>query len=91
MAKCSITPIYGGHENLDDIVSILGCQVQPFPIKYLGLPLSIKKNRKSTGAVRCRGSSKEASPLPWLPYGAERTTGVDQVSTASCPYLRDDG
>jgi hypothetical protein len=25
MAKCSITPIYGGDENLDEIISILGC------------------------------------------------------------------
>ena len=43
MAKCSITPIYGGDEYLEEIISILGCQVQPFPIKYLGLPLRIKK------------------------------------------------
>jgi hypothetical protein len=28
---------------MDEIVSILGCQVQPFPIWYLGLPLSTKK------------------------------------------------
>lgn len=42
LTKCSITPIYGGEENIDEIVNILGCQVQPFPIKYLGLPLSTK-------------------------------------------------
>lgn len=37
LAKCSITPIYGGEDVMDDIVSILGCQIQNFPIKYLGL------------------------------------------------------
>jgi hypothetical protein len=42
LAKCSITPIYGSEETLNDIVAILGCQVQPFPIKYLGLPLSTR-------------------------------------------------
>ena len=42
LAKCSITLIYGGEETLNDIVSILGCQVQPFPIRYLGLPLSTR-------------------------------------------------
>lgn len=41
-AKCSITPVYGGEDALEDIVAILGCQVQQFPIKYLGLPLSTK-------------------------------------------------
>ncbi|CAD6221625.1 unnamed protein product [Miscanthus lutarioriparius] len=33
LAKCSITPIYGGQEALDDIASILGCQLQDFPIR----------------------------------------------------------
>jgi hypothetical protein len=42
LAKCSITVIYGGEEALPDIVSIIGCQVQEFPIKYLGLPLSTR-------------------------------------------------
>ena len=27
LSKCSITPIFGGEENLEDVVSILGCQV----------------------------------------------------------------
>lgn len=27
LAKCSITPIYGGEETIDEIVNILGCQV----------------------------------------------------------------
>lgn len=52
LAKCSITPIYEGDANLEDIIGILGFQVQPFPIKYLSLPLSIKKISQSTSAVR---------------------------------------
>lgn len=47
MAKCSVTPIFDGKDSLQDIVAILGCQLQPFPIKYLGLPLSVKKIPKS--------------------------------------------
>jgi hypothetical protein len=42
LAKCYVTPIYGGEDTIDEIVTILGCQVQQFPIKYLGLPLSKK-------------------------------------------------
>jgi hypothetical protein len=43
LAKCSVTPIYGADHVLDEIVNILGCHVQHFPIRYLGLPLSTKK------------------------------------------------
>lgn len=42
LAKCSITPIFRGDEDMDDIVAILGCQVANFPIRYLGLPLSTR-------------------------------------------------
>lgn len=42
LAKCSVTPIYGGEDVMEDIINILGCQVQPFPFKYLGLQLSTK-------------------------------------------------
>ena len=27
LAKCSVTPIFGGEEAIDEIVAILGCQV----------------------------------------------------------------
>jgi hypothetical protein len=47
LAKCSITPIYGGEDALDDIISILRCQAQAFPIKYLGLPLSTTRIPKA--------------------------------------------
>ena len=42
LARCFITPIYGGEEALGDILSIVGYQVQPFPIRYLGLPPSTR-------------------------------------------------
>ena len=32
LSKCSITPIFDGEEALEDIVTILGCQIQEFPI-----------------------------------------------------------
>jgi len=47
LAKCSITPIFGAEDNLEEIVSILGCQVQAFPIKYLGLPLNTRSIPKA--------------------------------------------
>lgn len=47
LAKWSITPIYGGEEALEHIVQILGCQIQPFPIKYLGLLQTTKKIPKA--------------------------------------------
>jgi len=47
LAKCSVTAIYGGEDVLLEMVSILGCQVQTFPIKYLGLPLSTKSFPKA--------------------------------------------
>lgn len=47
LAKCSITPIFGGEAVLLEIVAILGCQVQEFPIRYLGLQLSTKKLPKA--------------------------------------------
>ena len=46
-AKCSITPIYGGEDTTQERTDILGCQVQPFTIRYLGLPLSTKKIPKA--------------------------------------------
>jgi hypothetical protein len=40
-------PIFGGEEALPEIDGILGCQVQQFPIKYLGPPLSTTKMPKA--------------------------------------------
>lgn len=47
LAKCSITEIHGAQETLADIQQILGCQIAPFPIRYLGLPLGTTKLPKA--------------------------------------------
>jgi hypothetical protein len=47
LAKCSITPIFSGKDTLPDIVNILGYQMQEFPIRYLGLPLTTKRIPKA--------------------------------------------
>lgn len=43
MAKCSITNIFGAEDAIQEIQQILGCQIKPFPIRYLGLPLSTSR------------------------------------------------
>ena len=47
MAKCSITNIFGAKDMLLPIPQVLGCQVAPFPIRYLGLPLSLTRTQPS--------------------------------------------
>lgn len=44
--KSSITPINCGHLDLDNILADLPAQRVHFPIKYLGLPLSVRRLRK---------------------------------------------
>ena len=44
LAKCSITPIYGGEDSREEIVSILGCQVQQFPHQVSRPPTEHKAN-----------------------------------------------
>jgi mannosylglycoprotein endo-beta-mannosidase len=43
LAKCSLHPIRCSPEQVELARGILGCEVAPFPCKYLGLPLSIRK------------------------------------------------
>lgn len=40
-------PIFNGEDSMDEIVYIIACQVQQFPIRYLGLPLTTKKIPKA--------------------------------------------
>lgn len=40
MAKCSITNIFGSEDVIEQLQQVFGCQITPFPIRYLGLPLS---------------------------------------------------
>jgi hypothetical protein len=41
--KCSITPIHCNEQQVDMSQEIFPCNVQQFPCRYLGLPLSVKK------------------------------------------------
>jgi hypothetical protein len=41
--KSSVTPIQCSPADLDTIQELLPCRLEHFPIKYLGLPLSLKK------------------------------------------------
>lgn len=91
LAKCSITPIFGGDDSLEDIIEILGCQVLPFPVKYLGLPLSIKKIPKLQVQSLVETVARRLHPPPWITYGEERSAGVDQVRVAGSANLRHDG
>lgn len=41
--KCVITPIRCTEEVVQDILEVFPCVLQPFPRKYLGIPLSLKR------------------------------------------------
>lgn len=76
--KCSITPVYGGEEALDDIVNILGCQEQPFPLKYLGLPLSsqYQADPQSPFPRDRRSRRSEAASMSRLAHGQKWSPGL---------------
>jgi hypothetical protein len=67
LAKCSITPIYGGEDTLNDIVSILGCQVQEFPVRYLGLPLSTRPIPKANYQALVEQVARKMPPYHGAP------------------------
>ena len=90
LSKCSITPIYGVEDNIDSIVSILGCQVQPFPLKYLGLPLSTN-DPKGTFLGGSRIRRPEAATLSWLAHGQEWWPGLGETNASCSANLHDDG
>lgn len=74
LAKCSVTPIYGGEAVIPKIVDILGCQVQEFPIRYLGLDYSSARRscqrRRSTQSLRqSRASCRRVTGRSWLEAG----------------------
>lgn len=43
MSKCSITPVHGAEDELTAFQEIMSCPVMDFLVRYLGLPLSVKK------------------------------------------------
>jgi hypothetical protein len=42
-AKCSVSPIGCSDEEAAGAAERMGCQLAPFPVKYLGIPLSIRR------------------------------------------------
>jgi hypothetical protein len=42
-AKCSVSPIACSDEEAAGAARLMECQLAPFPVKYLGIPLSIRK------------------------------------------------
>lgn len=46
LAKCSVTPIRCTVEQLEAVLDVFPCRVQPFPAKYLGAPLSLSRLRR---------------------------------------------
>jgi hypothetical protein len=89
LAKCSVMPIFGAKDSLEEIVSILGYQVQAFPIKYLGLPLSTRSIPKAL-SVCGRGCGSEDAAMPRGSNGEEWTSGLDQVRAPFCSNLHND-
>lgn len=61
--KCSITPIYGEQEDISAFQQELQCQIQQFPISYLGVPLSTKKLPRS--CIRPVIEKVAAKLTPW--------------------------
>ena len=47
-AKCSVSPIACSEEVAQQAAAVMECQLAPFPVKYLGIPLSICLLRRSS-------------------------------------------
>ncbi|WVZ70124.1 LOW QUALITY PROTEIN: hypothetical protein U9M48_018818 [Paspalum notatum var. saurae] len=47
ISECTMTPIHCLEQDISDVQASLGCKVQDFPCRYLGLPLSVKKLPKA--------------------------------------------
>jgi hypothetical protein len=63
ISKCSITPIFGDDDGVLEFQQELPCQIQQFPIKYLGVPLSTDPLPR--GAVRPIVNKVAAKLVPW--------------------------
>lgn len=63
LQKCSITPIFGNQEDIEAFQGEFPCQVQQFPIRYLGVPLSTK--RLSRACIRPVIEKVAAKLTPW--------------------------
>jgi len=85
--KCSISPIHCSDDVLAEVMDHFPCEIQNFPCKYLGLPLSLKK---LTRAQLQPLIEKVAGRLPgWkadLMSRAGRATYVQSVLTSILIY-----
>jgi hypothetical protein len=46
-SSVTLTPIQCGEEELAEVQEVMTCNVENFPCKYLGMPLSVRKLRKN--------------------------------------------
>ncbi|KAJ4758872.1 RNA-directed DNA polymerase (reverse transcriptase)-related family protein [Rhynchospora pubera] len=46
-AKCEMYPINVGTDHVNDLAQVFGCQVNEFPIRYLGVPIHWKNLKKT--------------------------------------------
>lgn len=83
ITKCSVTPIHCGEQEMATVHGVLPCKMTPFPCRYLGLPLSV---RKPTKADLLYLIDKIAAYLPgWkasLMHQAGRAALIKSVLTA---------
>jgi hypothetical protein len=86
IAKSSIAPIRCTHDDLNLVQQLLPCRFETFPIKYLGLPLSLKLSKAQLQPL----IDKVADLLPaWKAdpmTRAGRATQVQFVLTATVIY-----
>lgn len=87
LSKCSITPIFGVEETLQQIQVILPCQITGFPITYLGVPLSTKAIPKAS----IRPLVQKIANLEGTADAEEWSSGADQVGTLHHAYLSNHG
>jgi len=88
LLKCSITPIFGEATCFTELQCELPCQIQHFPTKYLGAPLSVKSLPKS--AIRPVIEKVASKLTPWhgtLMNKSGRLIIVKSVASAVPIYL----
>lgn len=99
LGKCSITDVFGADESIEDIRNILGCQIAPFPIKYLGLPLSSHKLPKAAiqGTVgriasrmpACHGAlMAKSGRLVWIKSVLSAIPIYGMIADGQAPWAR---
>lgn len=78
--KSTATPIHCDDEDVQRIHGILNCQIQGFPVRYLGVPLSIFKLRKADEQLII---DKIAARIPHWKGNLLRVAGRSALVTAT--------